>query len=618
MTSGIQGFAVKIADVYGIVYTPQPIVDFMVRSVEEILKQEFSKSLNDPDVVIIDPFVGTGSFITRIMQEIKTTSLEDKYINGLHCNDIMLLPYYISCLNIEHEYYERTKDYLPFSGACLVDTFDLAEEKQSELSFAEENTERIEKLKTTKLFVIISNPPYNASQINENDNNKNKRNPTVEGCIRKTYIHDSKARLVAQLRDPYVKAIRWASDKIIENGEGVIAFITNNRFINGIAFDGMRKHLANDFELIYLVDLKGNIREDSMKDGIALGEKNTVFGLAAMVGISINFFIKKPSRQQKRIFYSEVDFRATREEKFSFLNQSKDCKNVNWTNLLPDSHNNWLTDDLEIDYENLIPLGSKEDLGQVKKTIFSRYSQGTKSNNDSYVYNSNKKNLEDLANTMVSSYNSELDRWIRNKCPKELESFLNVDETKLKWVRQTKLSLTRGVEASFDCNKIRVSMYRPFFSQWFLFDRIFNECLYRIPQIFPDPQSELENQAICITAIGVNQPFHCLITSFIPDFHLVGDTQCFSFYVYNEDGSNRRENITDWALEEFRKIAGLGVTKWDIFYYVYGLLHCQDYRDKYAANLKIELPRIPLPTTPDNFRLISNAGKNLTEFTSRI
>jgi predicted helicase len=247
-------------------------------------------------------------------------SLQQKYANELHCNEVMLLPYYIATMNIEHEYYERTGEYKPFEGICFVDTFELAEDKQFELPlFTEENTERVERLRKTKLFVIIGNPPYNAWQVNENDNNKNRKYKAMDSRVADTYVRDGTATLRNALSDPYVKAIRWASDKILDNGEGVVAFVTNNSFVDNISFDGMRRHLQEDYNLIHVVDLKGNIRKDSMRDRIPLGEKNTVFGLSAMVGVSISFFMKKKSCNEHNVFYAAADFRATRDEKFHLL-----------------------------------------------------------------------------------------------------------------------------------------------------------------------------------------------------------------------------------------------------------------------------------------------------------
>jgi predicted helicase len=251
-----QGFSIKVADTHGIVYTPQPIVNFMVKSVDEILQKEFGKSLSSKDVHILDPFVGTGNFLVRVMQEIKKTSLEHKYKHELHCNEVMLLPYYIASMNIEHEYFEATGSYEPFEGICFVDTFELAESQQASFAFmSPENTQRVERQKRSPITVIIGNPPYNASQVNENDNNKNRKYKVLDKRVSETYAKDSNATLVNKLNDPYVKAIRWASDRIGE--EGIIAFVTNNSFLDQITHSGIRKHLEQDFNEIYILDLGG-------------------------------------------------------------------------------------------------------------------------------------------------------------------------------------------------------------------------------------------------------------------------------------------------------------------------------------------------------------------------
>ncbi len=297
-----QGFSVKVADTHGIVYTPQPIVDFMVKSVDQILKTEFNRSLSDSGVHIIDPFVGTGNFIVRVMREIQKTALADKYQSELHCNEVMLLPYYIASMNIEHYFYEATGAYRPFEGTCFVDTFELVEDPDDYQSlFAEENTRRVESQKVTPMFVVIGNPPYNVGQVNENDNNKNRNYETMAAHVAKTYGKDSKARNKKALADPYVKTIRWASSRIGE--EGVVALVTNNSFLDGEAFDGMRKHLADDFDAIYILDLSGNVRKNPKLSGTT----HNVFGI--QVGVSINFFIKRRdnANSHPEIFYARVD-----------------------------------------------------------------------------------------------------------------------------------------------------------------------------------------------------------------------------------------------------------------------------------------------------------------------
>ena len=302
-----QGFSVKQADTHGIVYTPQPIVDFMVKSVAHVLQTGFGRSLSDEGVHIIDAFVGTGNFIVRLMREIPKTQLEPKYRNELWCNEVLLLPYYIASLNIEHEFYEATGEYLPFEGISLVDTFDLAEERQLSLLTAE-NTARVEKQKASPMFVVIGNPPYNVGQQNENDNNKNRVYPTMDALIRETYAKDSTASNKNSLYDPYVKSLRWASDRI--GKEGIVALVTNNSFLDGRAFDGMRKHLAADFDEIYILDLGGNARKDKLVTDAS------VFGIR--VGVSINLFVKRAARDRfspsdgeqrepARIFYYRTD-----------------------------------------------------------------------------------------------------------------------------------------------------------------------------------------------------------------------------------------------------------------------------------------------------------------------
>ncbi len=258
-----QGFSRKQADTFGIVYTPQPIVDFMLASVEEVLQREFNTSLSTPGVKILDPATGTGNFIVNLLKNyINRSALKRKYAEDLFANEVMLLPYYIAALNIEHAYYELTGEYAPFEGICFVDTLDIAEAQQLSL-FSEENTERVEREKNADITVIIGNPPYNVGQLNENDNNKNRKYDVIDKHVRETYAKDSRATNKNALSDVYVKFFRWAADRL-RGQDGIVCFVSNNSFLDQIAFDGMRKHLAQDFQRIYIVNLQGNIRKDSM------------------------------------------------------------------------------------------------------------------------------------------------------------------------------------------------------------------------------------------------------------------------------------------------------------------------------------------------------------------
>lgn len=594
-----QGFSVKVADTHGIVYTPQPVVDFMVQSVQDILKKEFGSSLSDPGVHILDPFVGTGNFILRIMREIRRSQLTAKYASEIHCNEVMLLPYYIAAMNIEHALYELTGTYQPFPGLCLVDTFELAEAKQSEI-FAEENTERILAQQAVPIFVIISNPPYNAGQVNENDNNKNRKYRVMDKRVADTYTKDSKAKNKNALSDPYVKAIRWASDRI--GDEGIVAVITNNSFIDGIAFDGMRKHLAQDFSRIYIMDLKGNIRQDSMRDGIPLGEKHTVFGLAAMVGISISFFVRSSKYSEQKIFYSSVDWQATRQEKFDIIEKAQIAKNLLWTEITPDKNYTWLTAGLDNAFGTFLSMGSREGRTGREDVIFKIYGRGVATSRDAWAYHFRRENLAQNIARMIETYNDHVTRWGRLKTKPNVDDFVNNDERKISWGMDLKLALKRGRFAEFNEAKIRPSLYRPFVKQHLFFDRILNERVYQMPAIFPDSDAEKENRIICVSGIGSTKPFQTLMTCNIPSLDFLEKTQCFPFYSYDEDGANRRENITDWALAQFRERYGdAAITKWDIFHYIYALLHHPAYRETYAANLRRELPRIPFAPDFRNF-----------------
>ena len=603
-----QGFSVEVADTHGVVYTPQPIVDFMVRSVEEILGTEFNRSLSDSGVHIIDPFVGTGNFIVRTMREIRPTALEDKYQSELHCNEVMLLPYYIASMNIEHEFYEATGDYQPFEGICLVDTFDLAEDRQLPL-FALDNTRRVEAQKETPMFVVIGNPPYNVGQVNENDNNKNRKYPTMDARVKETYGKDSTATLKNKLSDPYVKAVRWASDRIGE--EGVVAFVTNNSFLDNVAFDGMRKHLADDFDAIYILDLGGNVRKNPKLSGTT----HNVFGI--QVGVSINFFIKRRgnANSHAEIFYARVDEIWRKEDKYRHLDSKEYYRNIEWKSITPGQRYTWLTEGLHAEFETFIPMGTKEAKaakGEAVDVIFKSYSLGVSTNRDAWVYNFNRNILADNMNRLIGTYNAEVDRWKRRENrDANVDDFVAYDDTKISWSRDLKAKLKREQTAKYANHKVRTSLYRPFTQSNLYFDRMMSDVVSVFPSIFPTPETETENWVICLTSVGNKKPFHCLMVQQIADLHLTGDSQCFPFYAYDEDGRNRRENITDWVLAQFRAhYRDEAITKWDIFHYVYALLHHPDYRERYQANLKRDLPH--LPYAPD-FWDFAKAGKRLGE-----
>ena len=608
-----QGFSEDVADTHGVVYTPQPIVDFMVNSVAHILGTEFGRSLSDTGVHIIDPFVGTGNFIVRLMQDIQGTALEEKYRHELHCNEVMLLPYYIASLNIEQEYYQRTGTYLPFEGIALADTFELFEGQQQHIMFTQENTERVERQKMADMFVVIGNPPYNTKQIDENDNNKNRKyKKTMDPLLQETYSRASKATNKNALSDPYVKAILWASKRIGE--EGIVAFVTNNGFLDGLAFDGMRKHLARDFNAIYILDLGGNVRKNPRLSGTT----HNVFGI--QVGVSINFLIKRggirADSDSTEIFYACVDEFWRKEEKYNYLDAKEYYHNVEWQQITPDGRHTWLTEGLHSEFDTFIPMGTKEakgEKGTAGGVIFKTYGAGVQTNRDAWIYNFNVNALTENMQRTIEFYNAQVLKWLvtPEKSIVNIDNFVAYNDTKISWSSSLKQKLKNGQMAEFSETKLRNSLYRPFAKTHLFFDRILNHRVFVFPSIFPTTETEVENRAICVNGTGANKPFQSLMVDMIPDTQIASNVQCFPFYTYDENGTNRKENITDWALSEFRThYRDNTITKWDIFHYNYGLLHHPAYREKYEMNLKRDLPHIPFA---EAFWGFANAGASLAD-----
>ena len=602
-----QGYSIKAADTLGIVYTPQEIVDFMCSSVEQVLKEEFGKQLSDPGVNILDPCTGTGNFVVNLLRRIPQRDLRRVYTEQLFANEVMLLAYYIAALNIEHAHYERTGEYEPFDGLCFVDTLDLAEGGgQGRFSvMTEENTARVERQKTAPITVIIGNPPYNVGQINENDNNKNRKYRVIDERIRVTYAKDSKASNVNALSDAYVKFFRWAVERL-EERDGIVCFVTNNSFTDQIAFDGMRKNLLQDFTSIYHVDLHGNVRENPKLSGTT----HNVFGI--QVGVGITVAVRKAQHVDRALLYHRVPEDWRKEEKLSWLAKKQNVAAVEWQTLRPDEHHTWILPSHADEFRALLPIGSRETKANKQRdeeALFKTFSIGVNTSRDAWVYCFDKEQLTDQVQRSIETYNGEIDRWKRAKRPKDIDSFVINDGSKLKWSSRLKETFARGIYADFEEAKIRNALYRPFTKNFLFFDSLMNHRRAVFPDIFPNFVTEEENRVIVVGGYG-RKEFAVLMSDGISDYNFFADpAQCFPFYVYNEDGSNRRENITDWGLQQFRDHYNDNtITRWDVFYYVYGLLHHPGYREKFADNLKRELPRIPF--APD-FQAFAFAGKEL-------
>jgi predicted helicase len=565
-----QRFSPNVADTHGIVYTPREIVDYMCNSVEDALREEFGCTLASPEVVILDPCTGTGNFIVNLIRRMPGRALEDAYKHRLFANEVMLLPYYVASLNIEHAYYERKGMYEQFPGICFVDTLDMAEGRQGAL-FTAENTERVQHEKDAPVTVIIGNPPYNVGQKNENDNNRNRKYKVVDGRIRETYVADSQATLTMQLFDPYVRFFRWATDRL-DGRDGILCFVSNNSFFGQLAFDGMRKHLSSEFERIDHIDLHGNVRRNPKISGTT----HNVFGI--QVGVGITLAVKKAGRQ-RRLRYHRLPEMARKAEKLDFLEKGQ----VPWQTLAPDSTHTWLVPEHGGEFGAYISIAD----------AFEIHTRGVLTNNDSACYDFDRQKLEARARVMVEEFNGELDRWRRHGRLKQLEGWLRIDPKKLKWIRNTKRTLLRGQYLQVDPTKIRVSLYRPFTHKWHLFERAFNEDTYRWPKI--------SGVAICLTDVGSEKPFMALVSTSLVDLHLVGagsSCQCFPLsYLKPATVAQFREQYSDPS-----------ITPEDVFHYLYALLHHPGYRERYAANIKRELPRIPF--APD-FRCFAGTGKEL-------
>jgi predicted helicase len=623
----------------GIVYTPVEVVDFIIRSVGYILQREFGRSLSDENVHILDPFTGTGTFITRLLQSglISREALERKYGREIHANEIVLMAYYIASVNIENVFHDLMgpdKEYQPFGGICLTDTFQLGEEASDENLYSEQfptNSRRVIEQKKRRITVIVGNPPYSVGQKSANDNAQNQKYPTLESRIENTYALESDANLKNSLYDSYIKAFRWASDRLNEKEGGVIGFVTNGNWLDGNAQNGMRKCLEREFSAIYVFNLRGNQRtsgELSRKEG------GKIFGSGSRTPIAITILVKKPkaSDEAARIYYHDIGDYLSREEKLRIIRNMGDICNplMQWVTITPDQHGDWFNKRSE-QFKLFTPLGDKDDKKNKKTFFVPYYSNGLKTNRDAWCYNSNRSTLKQNIISSINFYNSEVDRFqAAHKEHSEIiaKDFINYDPTKFAWdAAQKETDLPKGRKYVFEDSSIRESLYRPYFRQYGYINRSLNNRVYQLPLLFPTPNHR--NLVICVSGIGVTKDFSCIITDILPDLELIGKSQCFPLYWYDDSTADiadlfsapqsemdryvRRDGVTDWILSTARKQYGSRVTREDIFYYVYGILHAPDYRTTFAADLKKSLPRLPLVESPDDFWAFSRAGRSLAE-----
>ncbi len=610
----------KTAEKLGVAYTPSEIVDFILKSANEILKSEFNKGLTDKGVDVIDPFVGTGRFINRLIQMtplIEKKDLPRKFKNELHANEIMLLPYYIASVNIEEAYHSRMcvgveGNYTPFSGIALTDTFNIEEEKNNASSsdFSKENEERIERQKNTDIQVIVGNPPYSVGQKNENDANKNQVYPKLHQRIKDTYVKESNAILTSKLYDSYIKAIRWATDRIGDKG-GVIGFVHNASIINERSTAGVRKMLAKEFDSIYCFNLRGNQRT---KGEVSKKEGGKIFGGNCRTPVAITFLVKNPNKKNKlaKIKYHDIGDYLKREKKLDRIKNFGSIKGLEkqkgWEIITPDKHGDWLNQ-RDDSFYNFIPMVDKKN--KTKAGIFDLYSCGVVTSRDAWAYNFSKNKLKNNMQNMINVYNQELKRLKnQNLSIKNMDKFINLDNKKIKWSSALKSYFIRNKKGIFNPECIRKSSYRPFTKSWLYFDNMFNDRVSQNPKLFPT--GNIKNKVICVSGVGAKE-FSVLMVDSIPDFGFLDKTQCFPLYRFTNE-NKKYDSITNNALKMFNKhYKKINITKEDIFYYTYGLLHSKDYRTKYKSSLDKTLPRIPLVGDLQDFKAFTTIGRKLAK-----
>lgn len=623
----------KMTERLGIVYTPVEVVDFIIHSVNEVLQSEFGQTLGSRGVHIIDPFAGTGTFITRLLQSglIADDQLEHKYRNEIHANEIVLLAYYIAAINIEAVYHGLSGgDYVPFDGICLTDTFQLYEQDKDLLAtLMPDNSSRRTRQKELDIRVILGNPPYSIGQASENDNAKNFGYPSLDETIRQSYAARSGSVLARGLYDSYIRAFRWASDRI--GNAGVIGFVSNAGWLDATTADGMRKCLAEEFASVHVFHLRGNARTSGE---LRRKERDNVFGQGTRTPVAITVLVKNPNAAMHgQIRFHDIGDYLTREEKLGRVELFGSIGGIEgeggWQAILPDEHGDWLGQ-RDKAFDSFISLGDKR---SDEPTLFEDFSQGVVTNRDAWVFNSSETSLAKNMESLVDFYNVQVSEFLAthpNISPKQREdavaSFIDTDPSRISWSRALKNDLGRGKQASFDPNNIVGSLYRPFSKQNLYFNRQFNEVVYKMPSVFP--VSGEPNRAIMGKGNWRGDDHFVQMIGLVPCLQPDGGAQCFPRYLYEaapqpregelalgeatEGGLVKRDAITDAGLAHFKAAyPGEAITKDDLFYYVYGLLHSPEYRERFADNLSKQLPRIPAVKKAADFRAFVEAGRKL-------
>lgn len=579
---------------------------------------------------ILDPFTGTGTFLVRLIQSglIDPAMLEQKYGGELHANELVLLAYYIATVNIETAYHGATGTYRPFDGMILVDTFQMTEDGDLvDKIVLPENNERAARQLAQPIQVIVGNPPYSAQQDSENDDNKNLNYPTLDAKIRGTYAAKSNSKLAKNLYDSYVRAIRWASDRIVDRG--IVAYVTNGSFLDANNMDGLRLSLTEEFSHLYVFNLRGKAHGQGE---IRRKEGGGIFSEGSKTRVAITIMVKDPAHEGPcELRYHDIGDYLTSEEKLAIVEGFESIGSIPWQRLNPNSAGDW-AEQRDPAFSRFVPLGDKDNSSP--EALFNFYSYGVVTNRDQWVYDSSTNALHDKMQRMITTYNEETTRYEKACVGKskddrpKIEAIVSTDARRISWTRALKADASRFKRYTYDDSAIIAGAYRPFNKQWMYFNRRFNEMVNRVPAMFPTPRHG--NLVISSTGVADRKGYSALVTDHVPNMHLTDTGQCFPLYWYERVGETvgqpqsemfadcaqpdaegyiRRDAISDWALGEFRRrYSDDSITKEDIFWYVYGILHSPEYKDRFASDLKKMVPRIPYAA---DFRAFSDAGREL-------
>lgn len=643
------------ADALGVVYTPVEIVDFIIHAVDDLSKQHFGAGLTDEGVHVLDPFTGTGTFIVRLLQSgvITPHDLARKYAGELHATEIMLLAYYIAAINIEATYHGLLKDqsqeespqhndadapYVPFNGIVLGDTFQMTEDGDTiDSQLFTSNSERAQRQLDTDIRVIIGNPPYSAGQGSENDNNRNEVYPSLDERIRQTYAESSRARSNRTLYDSYIRAIRWGTDRI--GDQGILAYVSNGGYIDDKSADGLRKTFIEDFDHLYIYNLRGNQRtagELSRKEG------GKVFGAGSRATVAIMVGVKDPTHTGETVLhYRDIGDYLTRADKLATIREST-INSTRWETITPNTKGEWINQSSDI-FDTFPPLGDKK--GETGRApVFATYSGGLGTGRDAWLYNFSRASLEKNVSAMTDSYNEARIAYHSEKRAthneQDTSKWLNgrsefLAPSRISWTRSLRQNIARNTHLTVRGDSYRTGAYRPFALQHVYFQAHYNHERSQLPHVFPTVHHA--NFGFHTIGVSTPSPFAVLATDAIPNYHVLGagtGGQFFPRYTWEPvedadddllsglddpddrvvvDGYRRVDNITDSTLSRYQEAFGEEIIKDAIFVHIYALLHSQQYRTTFAAELKRQLPRIPLPGSSTDFWAFAEAGQRLLD-----